>query len=157
MATITWSEGQNLNFAIPVSKLISLLAKISSVRPLMPRPRLAFDGLYGASFPLAYADGGEIIEWFRFHEDGSVFMTSTKPGLSLNKVFDWLGQRSGIERYHGRHVVLGSDIEFTMYLGTDKASSYSGTIQCNGLRLVEHLTNGSETRPHEYRFVKVTQ
>jgi len=66
-------------------------------------------------------------------------------------------QRNGIERYHGRYVVRGTDIKFTMYLGTYRDSSYSGTIQSNSLRLVERLTNGSETPPHEYRFVKVSQ
>jgi S1-C subfamily serine protease len=167
VATLFIKEGQNLNFAIPASRLVLLLGKVTNARPLVPRAKVAFDGLYRATFrtvvcnpPYPGCDGSEIVEWLRFHEDGSVFMTSTPRsawpnGFDLDKIFDWLSQRSEIEPYHGRYMVRGSDVEFTMYLGTNKDSSYSGTIQSNGLLLVEHLANGGDTPTYEYDFVKV--
>jgi S1-C subfamily serine protease len=38
IATLSIREGQNLNFAIPVSRLISLIGKVTNAKPLAPRP-----------------------------------------------------------------------------------------------------------------------
>jgi S1-C subfamily serine protease len=112
VATSFSKEGQNLNFAIPVSKLFLLLANSSHVKPFSPRAILAFDGLYGATFQ--QMNGSEIIQWFRFHQDGSVFSTWANPTESTGRIFDGLAAGGNIHKYQGRYLLRGSNIEFRL-------------------------------------------
>lgn len=161
IATLAIREGQNLNFAIPVSRLVALLNKASDVRPLSPRARLAFDGLYSASFqtarcspPRQGCDGSEVTRWLRFHEDATVFMSSSAPSVSLQRIFGWL-DRDGAAPYSGTYTVRGARIEFALYSGSIEHSVFRGVVHAKGLRLTEELLSGSEAAPVEYRFIRV--
>ncbi len=51
VATLFSKEGQNLNFAVPVSRLVSLLGRVTNVRPLAPRTNNELRSLTPTSSP----------------------------------------------------------------------------------------------------------
>lgn len=154
VATSFIKEGQNLNFAIPVAKLFRLLTNRSSPKAITPRIKLAFDGLYGATFK---SSNGETVEWFRFHPDGSVFSTFSDPRSNVRVVFEGLTQRGNPYAYYGRYELNGSDIEFVLHdHDGHRASSYRGIASLTRLRLTERTIAGAEFT-NEYGFVRVNR
>ncbi len=154
IATLFNAEGQNLNFAVRVRKLRPLLSNLSTVKALQPKLNLAFDGLYGATFNTAKGD--EIVHWLRFHPDGSVFATWASPQANLRNTFDGLAQGGNVHAYYGQYRLVGSRIEFVLYLGGYQDSNYSGTAWRTTLRLKERTTRGNEAT-NEYGFVQVVR
>ena len=150
IATLFHKEGQNLNFAVPVAKLFPLLANRSKLKPINPRD-LAFDGLYGATFKTS---NGDLVEWFRFHQDGSVFKTWANPRDNVAGIFDALSNGGNPYAYYGRYVLSGSNIEFVLNQGSSQDSSYRGIISQTTLRLTQRTIGGYETI-NQYGFVKV--
>lgn len=147
-------EGQNLNFAIPVSKLRRLMVRPSVVTPLAPKVGLRFDGLYWATGLTKL--GSEIIEYFRFYPDGSVLSVSTAPEKSPKDIFAWL-RPGGTHTGAGRYLVKGSEIEFSTNIGEGTRADYRGTIDRNSLRLHSYFYYSGTDQTKEYRFVKVIQ
>lgn len=149
-------EGQNLNFAIPVAKLGLLMRNLSTVKPLTPRTRLRFDGLYWTSWKID--DGSEILEYLRFHEDGSVFQENDAPNLfTLNEVFVHLARgKTALSR--GGYVISGAKIKFSLKTGVgDNSIDCEGTIGWNTLRLSHYNHWNQVNEMRNYRFVKVAQ
>ncbi len=101
IATLFNAEGQNLNFAIRVRKLLPLLSNFSTVRALRPKFNLGFDGLYGATFKKI--NGDEVVQWFRFHQDGSVFATWANPESNRRNIFDGLAEGGNRHAYRGQY------------------------------------------------------
>src|SRR6266567_2731092 len=149
VATAFIKEGQNLNFAIPVAKLFRLLANRSGPKPIRPRINLAFDGLYGATFK---SNNGDLVQWFRFYPDGSVFATWANPRDNVSVVYDGLTDRGNQYAYYGRYELKGSDIEFVLNHGGYRDSGYRGTASLTRLRLTERTIAGAEFT-NEYGFV----
>ncbi len=106
IATLFNAEGQNLNFAIRVSKLLPPLTNLSTVNVLRPKLNLAFDGLYGATFKTT--NGDEMVQWFRFHHNGSVFATWANPKNDVTGIFDGLTDGGNPHAYYGRYQLNGS-------------------------------------------------
>ncbi len=153
VATAFIKEGQNLNFAIPVAKLFRLLANRSGPKPIRPRINLAFDGLYGATFK---SNNGDLVQWFRFYPDGSVFATWANPRDNVSVVYDGLTDRGNQYAYYGRYELKGSDIEFVLNHGGYRDSGYRGTASLTRLRLTERTIAGAEFT-NEYGFVRVNR
>lgn len=153
IATLFNAEGQNLNFAIRVRKLLPLLSNLSTVRALRPKFNLGFDGLYGATFKKI--NGEEVVQWFRFHKDGSVFATWANPESNRRNIFEGLADGGNRHAYRGQYSLRRLSIQIVLKLGASTDSTYTGTLLTNGLRLTERSLSGTETTA-DYGFVKIS-
>jgi S1-C subfamily serine protease len=152
-------EGQNLNFAIPVWSLKSLISRITSVTPIVPRfddwlsakTGIRFDGVYRRNMRRT---GMTLYSYYRFYADGLLIYALTEGDTS--QIRNWFSRENEemFERTSYK-IVNDSTVEFSHPYPSGETVDYKGRFTHNELRLQWHNQATDESGIDIFEFVKI--